>query len=45
MLVCADLDGDGVVRVSHLFGDETSYKKFTGQPAFRWVAGDAGWSP
>lgn len=30
----------GVVRVQAVFGDEVTYKKFAGGPAFVWAAGD-----
>jgi hypothetical protein len=36
--IVADLDGDGVVVIRHLFGDETTYKKLSTSPAFLWVA-------
>ncbi|MFO0725673.1 MAG: choice-of-anchor X domain-containing protein [Myxococcota bacterium] len=32
----------GVVRIRALFGDEISYKKFTGREAFVWLTGDRG---
>ncbi|MCC7380368.1 MAG: hypothetical protein IT384_00955 [Deltaproteobacteria bacterium] len=32
----------GVVRVRALFGDEITYKKFSGQAAYLWVVHDAG---
>jgi hypothetical protein len=32
----------GQVRVRALFGDEVSYKKFSGREAFVWLAGDRG---
>src|SRR5262249_48910721 len=36
-------DGSGVVHLRNLFGDEISYKKLTGHPAFVWVVGDWAW--
>jgi len=32
----------GLVRVRALFGDEVSYKKFSGREAYVWLAGDRG---
>jgi hypothetical protein len=43
--VLGDQNGDGVVTVNVLFGDETSYKKFTMKPAFRWITDDVSWVP
>jgi len=41
--VLGDSDGDGVVRIENLFGDETSFKKFTDSPPFSWIVGDVSW--
>lgn len=35
-----DGDGDGTVRVRCLFGDEVTYKKGTGAPAYLWIGRD-----
>jgi hypothetical protein len=35
--ILGDANGDGVVRLRVLFGDEATYKRFTGTPAFIWV--------
>ena len=35
--IVGDDDNDGVVIVRCLFGDEASFKRFTGTPAFIWV--------
>ena len=33
----ADLDGDGQIWIENLFGDEITYKRTTGLPAFQYV--------
>ena len=43
--ILGDLDGDGVIRINNLFGDEVTYKKFTDSPAFVWVVDDHEWRP
>ncbi|MCC6748307.1 MAG: hypothetical protein IT371_11655 [Deltaproteobacteria bacterium] len=43
--ILGDVNGDGVVRIQCLFGDETTYKKFTNKPPFVWVADDVTWTP
>jgi hypothetical protein len=43
--ILSDRDGDGVVRIHCLFGDETSYKKFTDDPPFAWIIDDVTWTP
>jgi hypothetical protein len=43
--ILGDKDGDGVVRVHNLFGDETTYKKLTNTPPFVWVVDDVTWTP
>jgi hypothetical protein len=35
-----DGDGDGVVRIRCLFGDEVTYKKGSGTPAYVWIGRD-----
>ena len=35
--ILGDADGDNVVHVHLLFGDEVTYKRFTGTPPFIWV--------
>jgi hypothetical protein len=41
--ILGDKNGDGRVVINVLFGDETSYKKFTMKPAFRWITDDVSW--
>lgn len=41
--ILGDSDGDGVVRIDCLFGDEVTYKKFTNAPVFVWTVGDVSW--
>ena len=43
--ILGDKNGDGVVRINSLFGDETTYKKFTNTPPFVWVVDDVTWTP
>jgi hypothetical protein len=43
--ILGDRNGDGVVRIGNLFGDETTYKKFTNKPPFVWVVDDVKWVP
>ena len=43
--VMGDLDGDGVVRINNLLGDEITYKKGTDTPPFVWTVGDYQWKP
>ena len=43
--VLGDKDGDGVVWIHNLFGDEISYKKTTDSPPFVWVVDDNTWTP
>jgi len=43
--ILGDRDGDGVVRIENLFGDETTYKKFTNTPPFVWTVDDVKWTP
>ena len=43
--ILTHVDGDGVVRLRHLFGDETTYKKLTMTPAFIWATGDFIYAP
>jgi hypothetical protein len=43
--VLGDLNGDGVVWIHVLFGDEITYKKFTDKPPFVWVVDDHTWTP
>jgi hypothetical protein len=38
--ILGDLDGDGMVRINCLFGDEVSYKKFTNSAPFVWAVDD-----
>lgn len=40
-----DGDGDGVVHIQCLFGDEVTYKKFSGDAPYVWVADDVAWQP
>lgn len=35
--ILGDANGDGIVRIRLLLGDEVTYKRFTGTPAFIWV--------
>ena len=42
--ILGDRDGDGVVRIDNLFGDETTYKKFTNKAPFVWVVDDVKWA-
>ncbi len=41
--ILGDADGDGVVRVECLFGDEITYKKFTNVPVFVWAVDNVSW--
>lgn len=41
--ILGDSDGDGVVRIDCLYGDEVTYKKFTNAPVFVWTVGDVSW--
>ncbi|MBW2730868.1 MAG: hypothetical protein JRH20_00660 [Deltaproteobacteria bacterium] len=41
--ILGDPDGDGLVQVRCLFGDEITYKKFTDAPPFVWVTDDVSW--
>jgi hypothetical protein len=41
VFVVGDDDGDGVVRIECLFGDEITFKRKTGFPAFHVAVGDA----
>lgn len=41
IIVLDDGDGDGILYVRALFGDEISYKKNTGAAAYIWAAEDA----
>lgn len=34
VLLVADADGDGVIHIDNLFGDEITFKRTTGRPAF-----------
>jgi len=43
--ILGDRNGDGVVRIQSLFGDESTYKKFTDTPPFVWVVDDIKWTP
>lgn len=43
--ILGDKNGDGVVYLHNLFGDEITYKKFTNQPPFVWVVDDHTWVP
>ena len=41
--ILGDRDGDGVVRITCLFGDEITYKKFTNAPVFVWAVDNVSW--
>ena len=41
VIVWDDGDGDGVLYIRGLFGDEITYKKNTGSAAYVWAAEDA----
>ena len=43
--IMGDKNGDGVVWIRGLFGDEITYKKFTNSPPFVWVVDDYKWTP
>ena len=43
--ILGDKNGDGVVRITSLLGDEITYKKFTDSPPFVWVVDDYKWTP
>jgi hypothetical protein len=43
--VLGDLDGDGVIRLRNLFGDETTYKKLSTTEPFLWVVEDFSYAP
>jgi len=43
--ILGDKNGDGVVRINNLFGNETTYKKLTDNPPFVWVVDDVKWVP
>lgn len=37
VFLVADIDGDGKIFIENLFGDEITYKRKTGFPAFHWA--------
>jgi hypothetical protein len=37
VLLISDSDGDGRIRIENLFGDEITFKRKTGFPAFHWA--------
>ncbi|MCK5797191.1 MAG: hypothetical protein KAI47_08415, partial [Deltaproteobacteria bacterium] len=41
--ILGDRDGDGVVRIRCLFGDEVTFKKVTDAPVFVWAVDDVSW--
>ena len=41
--ILGDANGDGVVRINCLFGDEITNKKFTNAAPFVWVVDDTRW--
>jgi hypothetical protein len=43
--ILGDKNGDGVVFIHNLFGDEITYKKITNQAPFVWVVDDHTWVP
>jgi hypothetical protein len=43
--ILGDKNGDGVVNITGLFGDEVTFKKFTDSPPFVWVVDDYKWTP